>query len=135
MSNARRRVPPGFGEWVRATRSHARRLDDDLGFVVEEITGKELALRAGLMPAYISKLELGRENPSDETIERIARGLGADPDEAFVQADRLRPDLAAWILAGGLERVRKVRAYLTLLDTGPEPGEKPLDNDIREVTG
>ena len=40
-----------------------------------------LAESAGVGAPHISKIESGRENPSDELLERIAEVLGCDPDE------------------------------------------------------
>jgi transcriptional regulator with XRE-family HTH domain len=47
------------------------------------LTQEDLAERAGLNPKYISGIERGRENPTLDTLLRLARELGAQPVELF----------------------------------------------------
>lgn len=60
------------------------RLDHDL-------TQRELAEAVGVGVPHISKLEAGRENPSDELLDKIAQLFGLDTDELLLVARRL-PD-------------------------------------------
>jgi transcriptional regulator with XRE-family HTH domain len=47
------------------------------------LTQEDLAERAGLNPKYISGIERGRENPTLDTLLRLARELGVQPVELF----------------------------------------------------
>ena len=47
------------------------------------MTQEELAERAGINPKYISGIERGRENPTLDTLLRLARELGVQPVELF----------------------------------------------------
>ena len=42
-------------------------------------TQEELAFRAQTSSSYISKMELGKENPTITVLERIAKALAIDP--------------------------------------------------------
>lgn len=47
-----------------------------------------------ISPAYWSRIEREMEKPpKDELILKAAAILGEDPDEAFIEASRLPPDL------------------------------------------
>ncbi|MBX9845784.1 MAG: helix-turn-helix transcriptional regulator [Xanthobacteraceae bacterium] len=48
-----------------------------------EYSQADLALRARVTQALVSALELGRANPTVETLERLARALGASVAELF----------------------------------------------------
>ncbi len=56
---------------------------------VGHLTIEALAEAAGLSPDYVNKLELGRHEPSAETLVRIARALGVGPGELFPESERL----------------------------------------------
>ncbi len=47
------------------------------------LTQEGLAERAGLNPKYISGIERGRENPTLDTLVRLAKELGVRPVEMF----------------------------------------------------
>ena len=52
----------------------------------------------GISPAYLSRIERGRERPpKPELVKRIATLLGGDPDLLFRLADSTDPDLAEYI--------------------------------------
>ena len=87
----------------------------DIGYLLEElrhdlgITQKEAARRAGISRSMVSEIELGRENPSLETIERLARAynvqltITAWPAHFGVVPPPVRPRPDGW---------------------GPEPGDE-----------
>jgi transcriptional regulator with XRE-family HTH domain len=53
------------------------------------LTLTELAQRIPMSASNLSRVELGSQGPpSDEVIERIAKALGADPDELLQAAGR-----------------------------------------------
>jgi len=47
------------------------------------LTQEDLAERAGINPKYISGIERGRENPTLDTLLRLARELRVQPVELF----------------------------------------------------
>ena len=52
----------------------------------------------GISPAYLSRIERGRERPpKPELVKRMATLLGGDPDLLFRLADSTDPDLADFI--------------------------------------
>ena len=52
----------------------------------------------GISPAYLSRIERGRERPpKPDLVKRIATLLGGDPDILFRLADSTDPDLAEYI--------------------------------------
>ena len=56
------------------------------------------AERLGISPAYLSRIERGKERPpKPEIIKRIATLLGGDPDLLFRLAESTDPDLADYI--------------------------------------
>jgi len=61
----------GLGRRIKALRKQAG------------LTQEGLAERVGLNPKYISGIERGRENPTLDTLLRLARELGAPPVELF----------------------------------------------------
>lgn len=73
-------------------------------------TQKYVAEQIGVSPQYMNDIELDRRNPpSDEKIGYLASVLNIRPDELFVLANRIPPDLRGytWYLVAGFEEVRK----------------------------
>ena len=71
-----------FGDFIRQKREEA------------EIPLNDFARRIGISPAYWSRIERNMEKPpKDELIRKAAEILGIDPDDAFVEASRLPPDM------------------------------------------
>lgn len=55
---------------------------------------RQLAMRIGVEPSYLSKIERGLEpRPSEETTKAIARELGEDPDVLLAMAGKVSSDL------------------------------------------
>jgi len=77
-----------FGVWLAEQRRLAK------------ITTRELARRAGVSAALISRFELHPEisSPRVETILRITEALGADQKAGLSAAGRLPSDIFQWIL-------------------------------------
>lgn len=57
------------------------------------MTQRSLAEKVGVGTPHISKIEAGRESPSDELLRRIAQALSCDYDELLLAAGRLPADL------------------------------------------
>ncbi|HSP14485.1 MAG TPA: helix-turn-helix transcriptional regulator [Thermoanaerobaculia bacterium] len=54
--------------------------------------------RLGMSPAYLSRIERGKERPpKPELVKRMARLLGADADLLFRLADSTDPDIAEFM--------------------------------------
>src|SRR5437588_10797891 len=76
----------GFGETIREMREA-----QDLGLRVA-------AERLGISPAYLSRIERGKERPpKPELVKKIARVLGGDADLLFRLADSTDPDIAEYM--------------------------------------
>ena len=59
-----------------------------------QFTQRDLADAVGVGVPHISKVEAGRENPSDDLLAKLARVFGVDPDELLLRARRLPPELS-----------------------------------------
>jgi HTH-type transcriptional regulator, competence development regulator len=71
-----------FGPWIRAAREEAG------------IPLNDFARRISISPAYWSRIERGLEKaPKDQLIIRACEVLNLDTDRAFVEAQRLPPDV------------------------------------------
>ena len=72
----------GFGTFIREKRERAN------------VPMNEFARSLGISPAYWSRIERELEKaPKDELITNAAEALGLNPDEAFIEASRLPPDM------------------------------------------
>jgi HTH-type transcriptional regulator, competence development regulator len=75
-----------FGETIREMRE------------AQKLGLRTAAERLGISPAYLSRIERGRENPPrPELIRRIAALLGGDADVLFRLADSTDPELADYV--------------------------------------
>ncbi len=76
----------GFGETIREMREA-----QDLGLRVA-------AERLGISPAYLSRIERGKERPpKPELVKKMARLFGGDADLLFRLADSTDPDIAEFM--------------------------------------
>lgn len=72
----------GFGSFIRQRRE------------AQGLVMNDFARRLDISPAYWSRIEREMEKPpKDELIRKAAEILGLDPDEAFIEARRLPPDM------------------------------------------
>ena len=75
-----------FGEIIREMRE------------AQDIALRAAAERLGISPAYLSRIERGKERPpKPDVIKRLATLLGGDPDLLFRLAESTDPDLAEYI--------------------------------------
>lgn len=80
-----------FGEFIRQKRERLR--EGDARFSLRQV-----AVRAGIQPTYLSKLERGElDPPSEETSRRIAVELGEDADVVLALAGKVSSDLQSII--------------------------------------
>ncbi len=71
-----------FGDFIRNKREE------------KKIQMNDFARQLEISPAYWSRIERNMEKPpKDELIRKAAEILGIDPDDAFVEASRLPPDM------------------------------------------
>ena len=76
------------------------------------MTQRDLAALVGVGVPHISKVEAGRENPSDDMLRRVAEVFKCDPDELLLVAGRIAPDLMEGLVAdpaASLEYLRRWR--------------------------
>lgn len=59
-----------------------------------QLTQRDLADAVGVGVPHISKVEAGRENPSDDLLAKLARVFRVDPDELLLVARRLPAELS-----------------------------------------
>ena len=59
----------------------------------QDMTQRMLAEEVDVGAPHISKIEAGRESPSDELLEKIAGVLDCDFEELLLAARRIPPDL------------------------------------------
>jgi transcriptional regulator with XRE-family HTH domain len=75
-----------FGETVRDLR-----VAQDLGL-------RETAIKIGISPAYLSRIERGKERPpSPEIIKALAKILAADPDVLFRLSSSTDPEIVEYL--------------------------------------
>ena len=64
----------------------------------QEMGLRTAADRLGISPAYLSRIERGKERPpKPELVKRLATLLGGDSDLLFRLAESTDPDLAAYV--------------------------------------
>jgi len=87
----------GFGAYIREKRA------------AKGIQMNDFARQLEISPAYWSRIERDMEKPpKDELIRRAAEILGENPDDAFVEASRLPPDMRENV--GNLVRMYRKQA-------------------------
>jgi HTH-type transcriptional regulator, competence development regulator len=83
----------GFGTYIRNLRE--RRQETDRSYSLRQV-----AARCEVTAAYLSRVERGDvAPPGEETLIRLARELGEDPDVMLAMAGKISADLRAAILA------------------------------------
>lgn len=70
---------------------------------------KRVAPKVGVSYSYLSKLENGFLEPSQATIERLARYYGVDPEVMAVLAGKLPDDLVDILQSNPEEAIRLLR--------------------------
>lgn len=77
---------PNFGETIRNLR-----VAQDLGL-------RETSIKVGISPAYLSRIERGKERPPrPELIKELARVLAADPDVLFRLSSSTDPEIVDYL--------------------------------------
>jgi transcriptional regulator with XRE-family HTH domain len=76
------------------------------------MTQRQLAEAVGITVPYMSKIEAGRETPTEEKIRKVATALRLDPDELILAAGRVPGDVMDLLAADparALDFLRQVR--------------------------
>jgi transcriptional regulator with XRE-family HTH domain len=64
----------------------------------QELGLRETAIKAGISPAYLSRIERGKEHPPrPELIKSLAKILAADPDVLFRLSSSTDPELTTYL--------------------------------------
>ena len=109
-----------FGSAIRNRREHLRQRD-------RRYSLRQVALRIGIEPAYLSKIErCDVAPPSEATTIRLARELGEDPDVLLALAGKVSSDLQ--------EIIRKrPRLFAELIRQLKEVPDHAILRVVREV--
>lgn len=109
-----------FGQYIRQIRLayHA----EDKAYSLRQV-----ALRVGIEPAYLSKIERGDFAPPSETvIVKLANELGENPDVLLAMAGKLSTDLQDIIR-------KRPQLFATLLRELAEQPEHAILKIVREI--
>ena len=80
--------------------------------LAQVMTQRMLAEEVGVGVPHISKIEAGRESPSDALLRKIADVLGCDFDELMLTARRLPQDLMDTLASDPQGSLRYLRQWL-----------------------
>jgi transcriptional regulator with XRE-family HTH domain len=112
----------GFGDYVRERREALRGKD-------ERFSVRQVALRIGVEPSFLSKVE--REEvppPSEARIVALARELGEDPDVLLALAGKVSSDLQEAIR----KRPELFASLIRELRTMPDRAVLRLVREVRD---
>lgn len=109
-----------FGDVVRRLRE--ARGESEQGFSLRQV-----AMRCGITPAYLSRIERGEvAPPGEETLIKLAREIGEDPDVLLAMAGKISTDLRAVILA-------RPKLFAELIRSIKEAPDNAVLRLVREV--
>ncbi|MDP1820034.1 MAG: helix-turn-helix transcriptional regulator [Acidimicrobiales bacterium] len=57
------------------------------------MTQRDLAQKVGITVPYMSKIEAGKETPTEDKLAKLAQVLGMNPDELILAAGRMPTDV------------------------------------------
>ena len=110
----------GFGDYVRTAREALA--DKDTRFSLRQV-----AIRIGVEPAYLSKVERGLvPPPSEATILKLAADLGEDPDMLLALAGKVSSELQKIIL-------RRPKQFAELIRQLKDAPDQAILRFVREV--
>lgn len=111
--------------------AHLRRLREAKATEDAAFSLRKVAQRCEITPAYLSRVERGEvAPPGEETLLRLARDLGDDPDVVLALAGKISGDLRAAILARPQLFAELIRAARTM----PDHAVLHLVRDVRDGT-
>jgi transcriptional regulator with XRE-family HTH domain len=101
-----------FGETIRNLRNAQKR------------SLREVAARVGISPAYLSRIEHGKEGPpSAVVILELCKSLNAEPDAVFPLTQKLDPNIVQFL--NEQPQILRLIRYLKL--------GKFSDTDVKEI--
>jgi len=111
-----------FGPYMRSARE-ARKGED------RRFSLRQVALRIGVEPAYLSKIERAQTAPpSEATIRRLAEDLGEDVDVLLALAGKVSSDLQAAIR----KRPRLFADLIRQLNDAPDHAILRVVREVRD---
>jgi transcriptional regulator with XRE-family HTH domain len=109
-----------FGDAVRRLRE--ARASTEQGFSLRQV-----ATRCGITPAYLSRVERGEvAPPGEDTLIKLAKEIGEDPDVLLAMAGKISADLRAVILA-------RPKLFAELIRSINDAPDNALLRVVREV--
>ena len=109
-----------YGKHLRAVREELRKTDRSFSL-------RQVAMRVGIEPAYLSKIERGEvAPPSEATTRKIAAELGEDADVLLAMSGKVSSELLAIIL-------KRPQLFADLLRQLKDAPDKALLRVVREV--
>jgi transcriptional regulator with XRE-family HTH domain len=109
-----------FGDAVRRLRE--ARASSEQGFSLRQV-----AARCDITPAYLSRIERGEvAPPGEETLIKLAKEIGEDPDVLLAMAGKISADLRAVILA-------RPKLFAELIRSIKDAPDNSLLRVVREV--
>ena len=111
-----------FGDHIRSLRERRAELADGYSL-------RKVAVRCGVTPAYLSRVERGEvAPPGEETLINIARELGEDPDVMLAMAGKISTDLRLAILA----RPQLFAELIRSIKSTPDHAVLRIVRDVRD---
>lgn len=99
-----------FGDYTKQLREQRHRISS-------RYSVRQMALRVGIKPGYLSRLERGEVSPPpEETILRLAADLGEDPDILLALAGQIAADVREIIVQRPLLFAELIRGLSDLPD-------------------
>lgn len=111
-----------FGSYVRKQRECRQEQDSRYSL-------RQVAMRVGIEPAYLSKIERGElAPPSEDAVKRIAADLEEDPDVLLAMAGKVSKDLQEIIR----KRPKLFAQLIRELKGAPERALLRIVRDVRD---
>jgi len=109
-----------YGKHLRTVRERLRKTDRAFSL-------RQVAMRVGIEPAYLSKIERGEvAPPSEATTRKLAAELGEDADVLLAMSGKVSSELLAIIL-------KRPQLFADLLRQLKDAPDKALLRVVREV--
>jgi transcriptional regulator with XRE-family HTH domain len=109
-----------FGNYIREAREARKAHDRDFSL-------RKVALRIGVEPSYLSKVERGDQPPpSEATIRLLAEVLGEDPDVLLALGGKVSKELQAVIM-------KRPKMFAELIRSLKDMPDQAILRIVREV--
>ena len=108
-----------FGEFIRGLRESLQECDSSFSL-------RQVSVRLEIQPSYLSKIERGLENPSEEMIVKIAKEYNQNTDVLLAMAGKVSSRLQQII-------IKNPSAFATLISSLENSPEHAILKIVREV--